>query len=275
MDAAPMTASPIAVEVVTGVCGTFIAPTGDLITEQIKTYGAHARNELALLRSLVRPGDCIVDLGAHIGTFTIPLAVAAGPTGALLAIDGNPLAHALLTANVQINGLGHRITTRHALLGRVGEFSDGLTNAPGNTGSARFARSSAGMLAFVSARAILAQEGFSTPDIIKIDVEGMEGILVEDLEPVFTAARPICYFEVSTALRSSGTTAEALGMRFLRLGYRLFRNEGPRNSSTDQFRLVELPALADERTLFDCLAIPRDHERIRDLDCVSTTASTV
>lgn len=260
-----MTSATVPVEVVTSPFGIFVAPVGDLITQQLKTYGAHARNELAFLSSLVRPGDRIVDLGAHIGTFAIPLARAVGPTGAVLAVDGNPLAYSLLAANAEINGFGDRIVVRRALLGQVGEFSDKPTSTPGNTGSTRFSRMDTGALPFVSAHSILIEEGFGVPNIIKIDVEGMEGIIVDDLEPILTTAKPICYFEVSPSLRSSGVTPVELGAKFLNLGYRLFRNEGLRNSATDDFRPVELSALVDEKKLFDCLAVPRDHERLDQL----------
>src|ERR1700684_3779180 len=59
----------------------------DLITDQLLSFGAHMRCELALLSHFIDPGDAILDLGAHIGTFTIPFAQKIGPEGFLVALE--------------------------------------------------------------------------------------------------------------------------------------------------------------------------------------------
>jgi hypothetical protein len=48
--------------------GSLESFAGDLITEQLHDYGAHQRSDLAFLLSLLRPGDTVVDVGAHVGT---------------------------------------------------------------------------------------------------------------------------------------------------------------------------------------------------------------
>src|SRR3972149_742186 len=42
------------------------------------------------LRGFVFPGDFVIDVGAHTGDTTVPMALAAGPTGCTLAIEPNP-----------------------------------------------------------------------------------------------------------------------------------------------------------------------------------------
>jgi hypothetical protein len=63
---------PTTVEV-QSIFGPMTAFAGDFATRQIEQFGAHTRNEVALLRSFVKAGDLIYDVGAHIGTFAIPL----------------------------------------------------------------------------------------------------------------------------------------------------------------------------------------------------------
>lgn len=46
------------------------APADDLITQQLIAFGAHTRNELAMLLTFIDPDDVVVDVGAHIGTFS-------------------------------------------------------------------------------------------------------------------------------------------------------------------------------------------------------------
>jgi hypothetical protein len=54
--------------------GTVYAFADDLVTDQMISFGAHTRPELAFLMSVVQSGDTVFDIGGHIGTFAIPLA---------------------------------------------------------------------------------------------------------------------------------------------------------------------------------------------------------
>jgi len=63
------------------IFGPMTAFAADFATRQIEQFGTHTRNEVALLRSFVNAGDLIYDVGAHIGTLAIPLALAAGESG--------------------------------------------------------------------------------------------------------------------------------------------------------------------------------------------------
>jgi hypothetical protein len=74
-------------ELVTTPWGSLESFAGDLITDQLNECGAHQRSDLALLLSLLRSGDTAIDVGAHIGTYTIPIARAAQPVRSL------PLSH--------------------------------------------------------------------------------------------------------------------------------------------------------------------------------------
>ena len=78
------------------IFGPIVAFENDFITNQIIKFGAHTRPELAFLLSIVRPADLIFDLGAHIGTYAIPLAQKVGIAGKLLAVEGSPNNYSVL-----------------------------------------------------------------------------------------------------------------------------------------------------------------------------------
>jgi FkbM family methyltransferase len=59
--------------------------------------------EVDALRRWIRPGDFAVDVGAHGGDTTVPMALAAGPTGCVLALEPNRYAFAVLEANAGLN----------------------------------------------------------------------------------------------------------------------------------------------------------------------------
>ncbi len=55
-------------------------------------------------RTLVKPGDFCLDIGAHAGvSSTLPLALAAGETGCVLALEPNPYVYHVLEKNARAN----------------------------------------------------------------------------------------------------------------------------------------------------------------------------
>ncbi|MGH8321260.1 MAG: FkbM family methyltransferase [Gammaproteobacteria bacterium] len=55
------------------------------------------------LRSFLSKGDFAVDIGAHTGDSTLPIALAVGPTGGVLALEPNPHVYKVLLANTGLN----------------------------------------------------------------------------------------------------------------------------------------------------------------------------
>src|SRR5438128_75614 len=49
--------------------------------------GRYEVNEIAFVRSQVQPGDVCVDVGAHVGLFTMHMAARAGPSGRVHAFE--------------------------------------------------------------------------------------------------------------------------------------------------------------------------------------------
>ena len=64
------------------------------------------------LREFIRPGDVAIDVGAHTGDTTLPMAMAAGPDGAVLALEPNPFVFPVLQANARLNRDRTRIIPR-------------------------------------------------------------------------------------------------------------------------------------------------------------------
>jgi FkbM family methyltransferase len=55
------------------------------------------------VRGFLRPGDVAIDIGAHMGDSTLPIALAAGPKGAVFALEPNPYVFRVLLANAALN----------------------------------------------------------------------------------------------------------------------------------------------------------------------------
>lgn len=70
----------------------------------LATYGEHAEKELDLLGKLLRPGDTVLEAGAHVGAHTVFLARAVGPRGRVIACEPQRRLFDLLRENLSANG---------------------------------------------------------------------------------------------------------------------------------------------------------------------------
>jgi FkbM family methyltransferase len=250
----------VEVQAVFGVIRCF---KDDLITEQLRRFGAHTRPELALLLRVLRAGDRVFDLGAHVGTFAIPLSQRVGVGGSVIAVEGDPRYLRMLTANAAANGMARRIIPVNAILG-AGSDRYVPTHTSCNTGATRFVRRRLWRrrtgVPTCSIDGLASEHGI--PDVIKVDIEGLELDVLESSN-VVRSRRPVLYAEVwSHQLGKYGRSVREFDDLLRGLGYRLFRNVGERNAAHDDFILAELSELAGD-DLFDVLAIPDDSPRLR------------
>ncbi|MDE4146507.1 FkbM family methyltransferase [Phaeobacter gallaeciensis] len=236
--------------------GVFWAEEEDHITKQLAEFGAHTRNELSMLLTVIRLGDRIVDIGAHIGTYAIPMAAKAGPEGRVLAIEGSARTFQLLQRNIGANGLVHRVAYQNKVLGQRDGPRLRRAASPGNSGAGHYLPDMNGVEA-EDPLSCLALNGFAQPDVIKIDVEGMECAVLTSLQPLLNRQRPILYIEVvAQQLARLGTTVSNLEALLAPYGYSYFRNVGARNSESDSFIPERLNRLEEGGEFFDLLALP-------------------
>ncbi len=252
--------------------GVFHAQQDDLITEHLREYGSHQKGALNVLLSLVGPSDVVIDVGAHIGTFAVPLARRLGEQGRLLAIEGHPVTAALLARNVCDNRLDEQVTTKHAVLGRARGPEMVTVRTPGNSGGSSFVTGDWGRhegTPSESLDSVLADlaEVFQRPAAVKIDVEGAELAVLEGAQALIERARPLLLIEVGRSqLQQHGDSVEEMNGWFQASGYRTFLISGRRQHRDDDWELVPLPRLADcSDDLFDVLAVPEESTLLPDL----------
>lgn len=68
--------------------------------ETPKTISAASVNALS---AFIKPGDFAIDIGAHTGDSTLPMALAAGRDGTVLAVEPNPYVYHVLEKNARAN----------------------------------------------------------------------------------------------------------------------------------------------------------------------------
>jgi len=164
------------------------------VGRSLDVYGEWAEAEIELLTAFLKPGDVVVDVGANHGTHSLAFAKKVGPTGALLAFEPQRVVHQLLCANLMLNGVLHA----RALHAAVGAAPGALLvpdidyAAAGNFGGL-------GLGAWEEGESVpvLTLDGFELPRlaVLKLDVEGMEALVLRGAAQTVTRCQPVLYVE--------------------------------------------------------------------------------
>ena len=245
--------------------GVFYGFRDDVITSHLRSFGAHQRNELAMLLSLVRPGDVVLDIGANIGSLAIPLGLRIGPEGHVYAFEADDTVYEVLKKNIEANGLANIASINAIVSQNPGRYT--RVRADGNMGATRFRMEDPSVESNIEVLSIdswFTEQCVETSrvDLIKIDVEGMDVDVLQSSADVIDRFRPIVYMEIGKPLlREVGYSSEAVETMLEEKGYHFFRNTRPRNSRNDRFRISRLPNLYVGGEFFDLLAIHPDSDR--------------
>jgi hypothetical protein len=95
------------------------------VSKSLDTFGEWGEDELELFMHFIKPGDIVLDVGANIGAFTVPLANAVGKEGAVHAFEPQRFVYQNMVANVAVNGLTN-VHTHMTVLGS----KEGVTSFP-------------------------------------------------------------------------------------------------------------------------------------------------
>jgi FkbM family methyltransferase len=161
--------------------------------------------ELVFTRDrMVQPGDVVLECGAHHGFTTLLIAQWAGPAGRVVAFEASPASAAILSQNVERNGLTGRVTVEARAVGAAAGM---LTVTEESNAVALTGRSSPGIHVPVVPLDAYAD---LDPTLIKLDVEGFEIEALRGARRVLER-RPRVAIEVHVdMLQRYGSSADAL-----------------------------------------------------------------
>ncbi len=211
---------------------------------------------LEVARSFVRNGDTVIDIGAHVGTFAIPIAAVAGKT---IVFEPSPENAALLSRNATENKVALQIVNK--ALGREAGKGRLVVRNASNSGANTLM--SGGDIPIV-----MLDNEIEHADFIKMDVEGMELEVLLGGSKLIHRSRPVVLFEVNLSqLRAHGVSPRALERFFTKRGYRIFVPLEGKNIELARVRSATfLTALIapyawlffKESAPFDLVAVPKE-----------------
>jgi FkbM family methyltransferase len=164
--------------------------------------------ELEELKTFIRQGDVAIDVGAHIGDSTLPIALACGESGEVYAFEPNPMTFQVLAINAALNPKKTNIIPYPFAAAESAQtlwFDYGdpwLSNGGSHQGVSKWKHGSAFTIPVQGAN--IAQlllekheDSLSRLRYIKIDVEGHDFLVVKILQKLIIQYRPYIKMELS------------------------------------------------------------------------------
>jgi FkbM family methyltransferase len=157
-------------------------PQDRMMTQYILRFGEWERAQTATIRSLLRPGDTFIDIGASFGWYTVIASDAVGKEGRVIAFEPAPAAFELLRLNVKANGCENVTLEPKALSDRRGTVQLHLHES--NKGSHSILPSKERQRTVTVEAVSLDEYLEGCPGevaVVKIDTEGAEGIILDGM----------------------------------------------------------------------------------------------
>jgi len=152
-------------------------------------------------------GKTVFDVGGYQGIYTIFFARAVGPRGRVVTFEPNPVNHASILDNVQLNRFGNVVVKQMALADRRGRADFVFPIREPARGTLRADYQASLATRFESRKIAVTLDTldnqlaeFPAPDLIKIDVEGAELEVLRGMPMLLQEYRPALFIEVHTGV---------------------------------------------------------------------------
>ena len=164
--------------------------------------------ERSVLERLARPGMTVVDVGANIGYYALLFASAVGDKGHIICLEPDPDNLRELQMNVCNNGLEEIIAVKPMAAGDL-------------DGTIKFEAGPNGRVVADGSIAVgvtrLDSLDLTSADLLKVDVEGYEGSVLDGAKETINKFRPVLFLELHPWLLTEHTHAGIVS--FLRQRY--------------------------------------------------------
>jgi FkbM family methyltransferase len=178
-------------------------------------------DEIAFLRRVLMPGQQVIDVGANYGVYTLSVAKAVGPTGAVWAFEPASITARYLEQSIAANNFTQIVLERSALSRDCGTAQltindnselNALVRGEGSGSASETVR-------LVTLDDCLQRYGWKQIDFLKIDAEGEEANIIEGGRRFLAEQSPLILYEVKI---DEHVHVELVG-KFAALGFDSYR----------------------------------------------------
>jgi FkbM family methyltransferase len=168
-----------AVECATDVGPLLLHAADAVMTPHIRATGSWEPDMAAHLRRSLRPGMTFVDVGAHVGYFSVLASALVGPRGRVVAVEPEPGNAALLRANLWRNGCANAVVLEVAAHDRQGHLP--LARNSVNRGGSNLLGGGDLLVPCAALDDLLDALGPPAADVVKVDAEGTDHLVLRGM----------------------------------------------------------------------------------------------
>lgn len=190
------------------------------------TYGLFASstgrsNDDSVIEKYLKPGNIMIDVGAHIGSLSLIAANKVGETGKVLAFEPSPKFFAILQKNISLNNLTERIKSYQVALGNS-EGTVYLNEAVNDDTTNHIAKSGTP----VPSNTLDAYtQNLDAIHLLKIDVEGYEYEVLSGAQSTLKKTKVVYIEFITNVLAERQVPAESV-LQTLNAYFTLYTEDG-------------------------------------------------
>lgn len=245
-------------------------PENDFVAEFLNA-GWYEFREIAFFYRFLRKGDRVLDIGAHCGLYSSIAKACVGKSGYALAIEPNRTLAPYLGENLGVDGpcqstddlVGEGVEwLAAAAMDRPGDVYLSISNAERTAycDIQTEAAEATVKVPGISVDEIVSrlQSGF---DLVKMDVEGVESLVLKGMEETLQSARaPLLMIEFTEANQSRhDSSAEELARSIRQAGYELYRYD----EFANELVTADIEPALEHQNLFACRELSRVTARLK------------
>ena len=222
---------PVWVEVEPGI--RMLLSGNDLVSRIILETGVWESSSWMAIEQHLSLGATFVDVGAHMGYFSLKAATAVGPSGRVIAIEPHPEMVRTLRDNI-FASRATSVAVEPAACSDSETTLELFSAADSNSGTSSLSRKNASLYGSDGASyivpawpldSIIERANVSRVDVLKIDVEGAELQVLKGAQETIARYHPVLLIELDDRLLESMGTSSAEIIGFLSdHGYSLRRS---------------------------------------------------
>ncbi|NJL06598.1 MAG: FkbM family methyltransferase [Chloroflexaceae bacterium] len=181
---------------------------------------------LAVAQAVCRPGDCIIEIGDHLGVETLSFADIVGRSGQVIAFEPVPELREVIIRNRDRNQQQHISVLPYAVAEAARTVQFQKPSSPHNTGTGKISRDPHEQSETFAVPCVTLDQlsrSLPAPRFMHIDAEGAEPLILQGAQHLIARHRPTIFLEVfPRLLKEFDTTPAALRTTLQQMGYHVF-----------------------------------------------------
>lgn len=197
----------------------------DYIEKILFITGEYENNLVELLNKVLKKGDCFLDIGANIGYFSLIAANIVQNEGVVYSFEASDKTFQKLERNIELNRINNLKLFNFAVSNKEESLTFNIQK-DGNSGMSSFRKLDGYKAESITINAKPIDyflNEMSKIKLIKMDIEGAEGMVIEGMQNLINRDRPFITLElVDKYLIQLGYSAQNIIEKLKQLNYQIY-----------------------------------------------------